>query len=238
MIAVASIVLVVLAVLSQQNDPQGNDDVMLPAREAGQVPGAGSLVAAVTPGAVLAATPARQGVHAVAPATESRAAPRRGGDNQHVTSSVPAVVSGTPRLDDAVLYWLPEILAASEETGVSPSLIAGIINIESDGDRDAMSPHGARGLMQVMPVHLVNQGVPEHLWNDPATNILAGARLLQWHIEVRGTHWDGVAHYFGIGCDGFNCTDAYVTRVLEAQARYKPMIADPYGSGLTVLPGQ
>lgn len=235
MVAVASIVLVVLAVLSQQKDLEGTDDVMLPARVAEQVPGTGSLVTAVTPTAIPAATPLPPVAHAAPPTPE--VVIRRGGDNQHVPPvAAPAGVTQPPRLDDPVLFWLPEILAASEATGVPASLIAGVIKVESDGDRDAVSPHGARGLMQVMPVHLVNQGVPEPQWNDPATNILAGSRLLQWHIEVHGTHWEGVARYFGIGCDGFNCTDAYVNLVLAAQARFVPLIADPYGSGLALPP--
>ncbi len=236
MIAVASIVLVVLTVLSQLERPEGTGDVVLPAKVPEQSPGAGALVAAVAPTAILAASPVPLVTHAVAPTAESSgAATCRRGDNRRVAT---AALPEPPRLDDPVLIWLPEILAAAEETGVSPSLIAGVIEVESHGDRHAVSPHGARGLMQVMPEHLVKQGVPEHQWNDPAVNIMAGARLLQWHIEVHGTHWDGVAHYFGIGCDGFNCTDAYVTDVLATQAHYVPLIADPYGSGLTVLPQQ
>lgn len=142
------------------------------------------------------------------------------------------------RLDDPVLVWLPEILAAAEETGISPSLIAGVIRVESQGDPHAESPHGARGLMQVMPEHLVNRGVPEHQWHDPATNIMVGARVLGWNIETYGTQWDGVAHYFGTGCDGFSCTDAYVSDVLAWEAYYAPLIAAPNGSGLKVLPAR
>lgn len=89
-----------------------------------------------------------------------------------------------------------------------------------------MSPNGARGLMQVMPEQLAAQGVPEHLRHDPATNILAGTRLLGWPIETYGTHWDGVAHYFGTGCDGFSCTDTYVRDVLRWEAHYAPLIVD------------
>lgn len=142
------------------------------------------------------------------------------------------------RLDDPVLVWLPEILAAAEETGISPSLIAGVIRVESQGDPHAESPHGARGLMQVMQEHLVNRGVPEHQWHDPATNIMVGVRVLGWNIETYGTQWDGVAHYFGTGCDGFSCTDAYVSDVLAWEAYYAPLIAAPNGSGLKVLPAR
>lgn len=149
---------------------------------------------------------------------------RRGGDNQHVELQVTPTPSPP---DDPVLIWLPEILAASEETGVSPALIAGVIQVESRGNPQAESPHGARGLMQVMPEHLERRGVPEHQWHDPAANILMGSRLLEWNIETYGTEWDAIAHYFGIGCDGFNCTDAYVSDVLAWKAHYAPLIARP-----------
>ena len=62
---------------------------------------------------------------------------------------------------------------------------------------------------------------------DPAANVMAGTRLLGWYIEVHGTHWDGVAHYFGIGCDVFTCTDDYVWRVLEWDAHYAPLVEGP-----------
>jgi hypothetical protein len=93
---------------------------------------------------------------------------RRGGDNQY--DEPPAGPTHEP-LDDPVLIWLPEILTAAEETGVSPSLIAGMIQVESQGELLATSPHGARGLMQMVPEQLVAQGILEHLWHDPATNI-------------------------------------------------------------------
>ena len=131
------------------------------------------------------------------------------------------------RFDEPVLFWLPEIRVATEETGVSPSLIAGVIRVESQGIPLSESPVGAQGLMQMMPFQLVAQGIPKHQWSHPMTNITAGARLLKWNIEQQGTHWDGVAHYFGIGCDGFSCTDAYVGDVLRWEAHYAPLIVAP-----------
>ncbi len=86
--------------------------------------------------------------------------------------------------------------------------------------------------MQVMPFHFVKQGIAESQWTDPATNIRVGTRVLGWMIEQQGTLWDGVAHYFGIGCDGNMCTDTYVRQVLAWEAHYAPIIDDPHGSGL------
>lgn len=152
-----------------------------------------------------------------------------GWDDQHVATPEASRLS---RFDESVLYWLPEILAAAEETGVSPSLVAGVIRVESNGVAEVRSPVGAQGLMQVMPVHFVKQGIAELQWTDPATNIRVGTSVLGWMIEQHGTHWDGIAHYFGIGCDVNMCTDAYVRQVLAWEAHYAPLIADPYGAGL------
>ncbi|MBA2276569.1 MAG: transglycosylase SLT domain-containing protein [Chloroflexia bacterium] len=133
---------------------------------------------------------------------------------------------------------MPEILAAAERTGVPASLIAGIIKVESQGDPDAVSPAGARGLMQVMPDHLHEQGVNSSRWHDPATNIQAGALLLKWKIEATGNQWDGVRHYFGIKCDAFTCTEEYATRVYRWVDHYAPLIAAPYDAGVRVMPAR
>lgn len=210
MIALMAIVL--LAPTLSQEEPAGDDVGMLLA-------GAPPHVWAASP----VVTPAFVGGVGAVPVAEHPRLVRRGGDNQYVAP--PAVPAHGP-LDDPVLIWLPEILAAAEETGVSPSLIAGMIRVESQGEPLATSPHGARGLMQMMPEQLMAQGIPEHQWHNPATNIMAGTRLLGWHIETYGTTWDGVAHYFGIGCDGFSCTDAYVRDVLSWDAYYAPLLVD------------
>lgn len=143
------------------------------------------------------------------------------------------VVAGPPAprvaervADEPVLYWLPEIIDASDETGVPASLIAAVIRVESQGNPDAVSPAGARGLMQLMPSHLEDQGVDPGLWHDPKTNIQAGALLLKWKIESTGNQWDGVRFYFGIKCDGFTCTEEYVNRVYVWRTHYAPIIAE------------
>ncbi|MGH2531081.1 MAG: lytic transglycosylase domain-containing protein [Thermomicrobiales bacterium] len=143
------------------------------------------------------------------------------------TPSPEPTPTGPPRLDHPVLRWLPEILNASASTGVAPELIAGVMQVESQGNPNIISPVGARGLMQVMPFNLVAMGFPEGSWHDPASNILAGA------IYLAG---NGVAAYFGFGCDVFGtCTDVYVSVVYGWTAYYAPIVANPYGSGFAIL---
>ena len=142
-----------------------------------------------------------------------------------------------PRLDDPVLRWLPEIVAASQQWGVPPELIAAVIRVESTGEPGVISPSGAHGLMQMMPDQIGGQGVPQSLWHDPATNIAAGAQGLYTRMLAQGS-WEGaVGAYLGFGCDVWGtCTDVYVRAVFGWAAWYQPIIANPRHSGFRVLP--
>lgn len=144
---------------------------------------------------------------------------------------------GIPRLDDTVLRWLPEIMAAAKANNVPAELIAGVMRLESDGNPNIISPDGARGLMQIMPDQLLGQGIYEDLWHDPATNIMAGGYELLERSWSYGS-WEGaVGSYFGFGCDVFGtCTEVYVTIVFGWAAYYAPIIADPLAYGFGVLP--
>lgn len=218
LIAAMALVIVVLTIRSGPDAPNADDRGMPAVAASDQFPASGPRVIGGPPATSPAALEAR-----AVPRTNRPSLIRRGGDNQHVVSPVTPMPR---RPDDPVLRWLPEILAAAGQTGVSPALIAGVIQTESQGDPASTSPHGARGLMQVMPDHLVEQGVREEAWDDPAANILAGAWLLKWNIDQYGSEWDGIAHYFGIGCDGYNCTDGYVRLVLDWKAHYAPLLTD------------
>jgi soluble lytic murein transglycosylase-like protein len=52
-----------------------------------------------------------------------------------------------------VLAWETEILRWSSGFGLDPDLVATVMQIESCGDRNAVSRSGAQGLFQVMPFH-------------------------------------------------------------------------------------
>ena len=164
---------------------------------------------------------------------------RQGSDKipQAPEPTAPAEDTSIPRLDDPVLRWLPEIVAASKAWGVPPELIAAVIRVESTGEPGVISPSGARGLMQMMPDQIGGQGVPQSLWHDPATNIAAGAQGLYNRMLAQGSWQGAVGAYLGFGCDVWGtCTDTYVRAVFGWAAYYQPIIADPRHSGFGVLP--
>jgi hypothetical protein len=146
-----------------------------------------------------------------------------------------ADVLGVDRLDDPVLKWLPEITAASIATGTPRSLIAGVMRLESSGDPTTVSVVAAQGLMQVMPAEMEYQNIPQEKWQDPATNILAGATIL---AQRSGAGWESaVAYYFGIGCDAYGtCTFEYATVVLGWANYYSAVLDDSINYNLARIP--
>jgi hypothetical protein len=154
-----------------------------------------------------------------------------------IVTQTPTPKPGPPRLDDPVLRWLPEILAASQATGVPAEIIAAMMRVESSGDPNVISPAGARGLMQAMPDQLYLVGFPDSTWHDPASNILAGALLLINRLASYGDWNTAIASYFGFGCDIWGtCTEVYVSVVWGWVGYYAPIIANPLGSGFGILP--
>lgn len=87
-----------------------------------------------------------------------------------------------PLFTPEVQYWTPFILDWAERTGLSPNLIATVMQIESCGDPLARSPAGALGLFQVMPYHFEAGENPY----DPDTNARRGLAYLQRSLQVSG----------------------------------------------------
>lgn len=146
----------------------------------------------------------------------------------------PAAARRVPGKTDtaaSLVTWLeyaPEVKAlqpvlreAARLHGVDIELLKAVIAVESAFDADAVSPRGAVGLMQIMPL---SAELPHHRLLDPRTNILAGARLLarliRRHegIDVALAAWnagEGTVRRHGGKMPPLPETRAHVHQVLE-----------------------
>ena len=78
--------------------------------------------------------------------------------------------------------WASYVAEASSRFGVPAPWIRAVMQLESTGDKGAVSPKGAMGLMQVMPETYAELRLRYHLGADPyqpRNNILAGAAYLR-----------------------------------------------------------
>lgn len=83
-----------------------------------------------------------------------------------------------PESDDPFRFAIQH---AAQETNVPEDLIRAVIQTESSGNPRAVSPVGARGLMQLMPGTAKEVGVDDPF--DPWQNIHGGARYLAKQLE-------------------------------------------------------
>jgi len=74
----------------------------------------------------------------------------------------------------AVRRWEGPIRRAAAACGLDPALVAALMTAESCGNPRAVSPKGARGLLQVMPYHFAPGEDPF----DPETNLRVGVGIL------------------------------------------------------------
>lgn len=78
---------------------------------------------------------------------------------------------------DRVQDYLDMIREISSRHGVDPELVKAVIQVESNYNHRAVSPKGAKGLMQLMPATATRYGV-ESIF-DPSQNIEGGVRYLK-----------------------------------------------------------
>jgi soluble lytic murein transglycosylase-like protein len=100
--------------------------------------------------------------------------------NLKVTGSDP--VEETPVFADSISdKFSPIIEKAAREYQLDPSLIRSIIAAESNFNPKAVSPKGARGLMQLMPGTAARLGVSNSF--DPEQNIRGGVKHFRWLMD-------------------------------------------------------
>jgi hypothetical protein len=141
--------------------------------------------------------------------------------------------AGRPMID-------AHIRDAAERYGVPEQLVAALIRVESGFNPRAVSPKGARGLMQLMPATASQLGVRNAF--DPAENIDGGVRHLRGLIEryendlplalaAYNAGAGAVAQYGGI--PPYAETQQYVTRILQIVGADLTPAPEPPEPGLT-----
>ncbi len=90
--------------------------------------------------------------------------------------------SGRPH--SAPTRFAPIVEAAAAAYRLDPALVAAVIRVESNWQPRAVSPKGARGLMQLMPATARRLGVTRSF--DPAQNVHGGAKYLSLLAERFG----------------------------------------------------
>ncbi len=120
------------------------------------------------------------------------------------------------------------INSLSAEYGVDTALVKAVIHAESDYNPNAVSPKGARGLMQLMPRTAQDLKVCNTF--DPKDNIRGGVRYLRFLLDTfKGDVSLALAAYnaglsrvskYG-GIPPFDETRNYIAKVLSYQKNYK-----------------
>lgn len=75
------------------------------------------------------------------------------------------------------------IFKLARRHGVNPTLVAAVVKVESAFQTKAISPKGARGLMQLMPATADRFGVKRGELYQPRRNLQAGIVYLKWLLE-------------------------------------------------------
>jgi len=124
---------------------------------------------------------------------------------------------------------LPEVVAsASAAFHLDPDLVNSVIHAESGFNSRAVSPKGARGLMQLMPATAYQLGVYDSF--DPKANVTGGSRYLRELLErynfdlvkalaAYNAGPERVEQYNGV--PPFYETRAYVARIVREYNRKK-----------------
>jgi len=162
-------------------------------------------------------TPAAAGVEATLGSGLRLAAPS-GNAAGAVTASGPTAPAGISELEQ---LYQPLFAQAGQRWNVDPALLAAVAKTESAFDRNAVSPVGARGLMQFMPATAAEMGVDPL---DPASAIDGAARYLRKSLDQFTSVDLAVASYNAGrgavsrhgGIPPYPETQRYVQKVLDA----------------------
>jgi len=82
--------------------------------------------------------------------------------------------------------------------GLDPQLVLGLIQLESNFRKFAVSPADARGYMQVMPFWVKQIGKPDHNLFNLRTNLRYGCTILRHYLDIEnGDYYRALGRYNG-----------------------------------------
>jgi hypothetical protein len=123
--------------------------------------------------------------------------------------------------------WADAIAATADRHGLDRALLAAMVQVESRFQPRAVSPKGARGLLQLMPATAARFGVRDSF--DPLQNLDGGAQYLRWLLARFDGRTDlalaaynageGAVDRHGRQIPPYGETLRYVNRVLEDAIR-------------------
>ena len=131
------------------------------------------------------------------------------------------------------------LVEQSYARGLDPATVVAVVLVESSGKPTATSFVGARGLMQIMPMHEGQWGCGRDLY-DIEANLCHGTRILAWNLRrFRGDEDRALLAYNGCvnGTNTPNChTYPSKVRRIRERVRAEWQRLAPVGSG-ALLPG-
>ncbi len=103
-------------------------------------------------------------------------------------------------IDESLSEYADLIHKHSGRNNLSPKLVSAVIRAESGGDRRAVSPAKAKGLMQITPIAqkevMKKTGLGDGDLFDPDYNIAVGTAYLRLMMETfDGNRWLAIAAY-------------------------------------------
>ncbi len=145
---------------------------------------------------------------------------------QPAVASQPSSPPGEPVAAKTAVPYRDLIHAAAARHDVAPELVESVIRVESNFEARAVSPKGARGLMQLMPTTAAQLGVRNVF--DARQNIEGGVRHLRHLVDrysgnltlalaAYNAGVEAVTRYGGI--PPYAETRAYVARILRLLQR-------------------
>ena len=131
----------------------------------------------------------------------------------------------------------PMIDEAARTADIDSALLMAVIDVESGGNPQAVSPKGATGLMQLMPDTGARQGAFNLF--DPRQNIAAGARYLRQLMRQFGNlqlalaaynAGEGAVQKYGGQIPPYAETMSYVPRVMGRYLHYRNAVSSTGGT--------